>query len=75
MPSKLRTSKEMTCRATKHTLRRKITWERYDFISVGAVCAQSLEQFYMTIKRIHGISLGAQRRALPAGGRDETTQF
>jgi len=38
------------------------------FTSVGAWCAQLLEQFYMTIKRTHGISPGAQRPALPAAG-------
>jgi len=43
--------------------------------SCGTGCARSLEQFYITLKRIHGISLGAQRLALPAGGRDETTPF
>jgi hypothetical protein len=32
--------------------------------SCGTGCARSLEQFYMTIKRTHGISSGAQRMAL-----------
>src|SRR5690349_1763477 len=34
------------------------------------VCVM-LERFYMTLKRTHGISLGTQRFALPAGGWEE----
>jgi hypothetical protein len=49
----------------------KITWFLFDMhVAQGVRCR--LERFYTTFTRIDGISPGAQRLALVAGGWDES---
>jgi hypothetical protein len=59
--------------APRSTRRAKNNWMFIEYSS-GTGCARSLEQFYTPLKRTHGISPGAQRSALPAGGTGEITR-